>query len=187
MRKLNTFSIILNSIYSLAAIYFLFIQQNLMNFGLSLFCLLCSFLISFLRHKLIIKFDNLSLCCNLFILFSTLLGTCFSFYSIFNGYDDFLHIWSGALGVAVAYNILLITNKDDIILSKIFIVIYLFMFSMGIASLWEISEFFIDTFLGMHTQAGGLKDTITDMVDCLIGSALMIIYYIKSILPSRLL
>ena len=46
------------------------------------------------------------------------------------------------------------------------------MFSMGIASIWELIEFGLDRYLGFDCQAGGLTDTMFDILDCLIGSVL---------------
>lgn len=34
-------------------------------------------------------------------------------------------------------------------MSKVFLVIFLFMFSMGVVSLWEIGEFLMDIFVGI--------------------------------------
>ncbi|MGL6104627.1 hypothetical protein [Romboutsia sp.] len=185
MINISIFNIVINLIYTLSALYFLFANKSIMNFGLSIFCIITGLLIEFFRKKSIIKTTSLSVVCSLFILFSTLLGTCFGFYGAFKGYDDFLHIWSGFITVSIAYNLLLTTNKDGYKLSALFIVIYLFMFSMGVASIWEIIEFTIDSTLGMNTQAGGLVDTITDMIDALIGSIIMVIFYYKSHLVDK--
>lgn len=185
MNSINIFNIVLNLIYTLSAFYFLFINKNIMNFGLSIFCVITSLLIKFLYKKSIIKIESLTVVCNLFILFSTLLGTCFNFYHIFKGYDDFLHIWSGFISVSIAYNLLLATNNGGYKLSSIFIIIYLFMFSMGVASIWEIIEFTIDNTLGMNTQVGGLKDTMMDMIDALIGTIIMVAFYYNSHLKDK--
>lgn len=181
MLLINIFNIVLNIIYALSGVYFLAVKPNMMNVGLCIFCIASSLLIEFLRRKSIIRTNSLSIVANLFILFSTLLGTCFEFYGIFKGYDDFLHIWSGFIAVAFAYNIMLITNNEDLNVSKLFILIYLFIFSMGVASMWEIIEFALDNLLGMNTQAGGLNDTMVDMIDGLIGTIIMIPFYIKKL------
>lgn len=181
MISVNIFNIFLNLVYIISGLYFVFINPSIMNIGLCIFCIASSLLIEFARRKSIIRTGSLSIVSNLFVLFSTLLGTCFGFYGIFKGYDDFLHIWSGFIAVSFAYNILIITNKDDLKVSVLFVVIYLFMFSMGVASIWEVIEFTIDNTLGMNTQAGGLNDTMVDMVDGLIGTIIMILFYLKRI------
>ena len=63
--------------------------------------------------------------------------------------------------------------------NKVFVMIFLFMFTMGVASLWEIMEFSLDNILGTHTQIGGLEDTMIDMVDALIGAIISIPYFIR--------
>ena len=55
----------------------------------------------------------------------------------------------------------------------------MFMFNMGVASLWEIIEFLLDRFVGTHTQIGGLSDTVIDMIDALICSIITIPFIIK--------
>ncbi|MDL0258489.1 hypothetical protein QQO98_10040, partial [Clostridioides difficile] len=71
------------------------------------------------------------------------------------------------------------TQREISKMSKVFLVIFLFMFSMGVASLWEIGEFLMDTFVGTTTQAGGLEDTMIDMVDALIGTIITIPFIVK--------
>ena len=68
-------------------------------------------------------------------------------------------------------------NETDIPRKRIFFVIYMFMFSMGIASIWELIEFGLDRYLGFDCQAGALTDTMFDILDCLIGSIIATIYY----------
>ena len=178
---IKIFNIILRVIYVLSGLYFLTINLNLLNVLLCAFCFIGSLLLGYLRKKSIIRTYGLSIVSDLFLFFSTILGTCYGFYGLINGYDDFLHVWSGFIAVAMAFNLLLITNKDDLNVSKLFVIIYLFMFSMGVASLWEICEFSIDNLLGMNTQAGGLNDTMVDMIDGLIGTVIMILFYLKRI------
>ncbi len=174
---MKIFTIILNLAYIFTGIYSLTIDRNILNFGLSVFCLAISLLISFLTKKSIIRSNSLGVILNSFVFFSVVLGTIFEFYDLIKGYDDFLHVWSGFIGVAFAYNILLVTNDDNLKVSKLFVIIYLFMFSMGVASIWEIVEFLLDSYLNMSTQAGGLPDTMIDMIDGFIGSFIMILYY----------
>ncbi|WP_419749271.1 hypothetical protein [Terrisporobacter petrolearius] len=55
------------------------------------------------------------------------------------------------------------------------------MFNMSSARLWEIIEFYVDEFLGMNCQTGGLVDAIMDTLDCLIGTIIMISYYVRQL------
>lgn len=113
----------------------------------------------------------------IFIAISILGGTCFDFYR-FNHFDDVLHITSGFIGCMVARILFYFRHEEtDIPRKRIFFVIYMFMFSMGIASIWELIEFGLDRYLGFDCQAGGLTDTMFDILDCLIGSVIATIYY----------
>jgi len=67
----------------------------------------------------------------------------------------------------------------DNIMSKILIFIVIFFFSIGISGIGELSEYTLDTLFNMDTQSGGLKDTMQDMIDALVGTFIMIIYYYK--------
>ena len=155
MKKQNIFSIIHITIYLIYAsciVYFVTVR----NFR--------SIIVSIL--SLII-----------FIAISILGGTCFDFYR-FNHFDDVLHITSGFIGCMVARILFYFSqNETDIPRKRIFFVIYMFMFSMGIASIWELIEFGLDRYLGFDCQAGGLTDTMFDILDCLIGSVIATIYY----------
>ena len=70
-------------------------------------------------------------------------------------------------------------------MNKLFVIIFLFMFSMGVASLWEIMEFSIDNLFGMHTQIGGLNDTMIDMIDGLVGTIISMPFFLKSLKKLR--
>lgn len=168
-------------IYVISIVYFIF-KNQLSNVAYALLSLVGSIILVYLSKKWEDLFDSI-LIINLviFILFAGLLGSSYGIYGKIKGYDDFLHIWSGLVSCNVAYIIYkyflgssISSNKE-----KIFFVIFLFMFSMGGASLWELMEFAIDKYLGMNSQAGGLVDTMMDTFDCLIGSIIMIFYYLK--------
>lgn len=182
MNKLRNFvslEFILLSLYALGAIYFSLLNFNLMALSLSLFCILGTVTLKFLLKKNLFRERMLYFTLQIFLFFSSFLGSSFNFYRIPN-YDDFLHIWSGFICTSIAWNVLLYFNKK-INFSKYFIAIFLFMFSMGTASIWEITEYLMDTFLGTTCQQG-LIDTNIDMIDCLIGSIIMCSYYFKKMI-----
>ena len=130
--------------------------------------------------------DDIIITLVIFILFAGLFGSSFRFYDTIKNYDDFLHMCSGLISCSVAYILFnyFLNLEINTIKRRIFFVIFMFMFSMGVASLWELMEFFIDKFLGLHCQAGGLVDTMIDMFDCLIGSIIIIPYYVKKVTKS---
>lgn len=117
-----------------------------------------------------------------FIILSLLVGSCYGFYGI-NHYDDALHLCSGAISCSIGVCMIKVFNSPNQIrtMNSGFIVLFLIMFSVGIAGFWEIIEFLIDLFLGLHAQAGGLEDTMIDMIDALVGCGFMLPFIMKKI------
>ncbi|MCC0652732.1 hypothetical protein [Clostridioides sp. ES-S-0001-03] len=179
-KLLKPITILLYIVYVLCAIFFA-TNRAFGNVGLVAISLIGTFILSILnRQNKRLLSNELYIVLVLFIMFASLLGTCFNFYGI-NYYDDFLHLWSGIISCIVAFSTIkyFYIQKDISKMSKIFLVIFVFMFSMGVASLWEIGEFLTDTFIGTTTQAGGLEDTMIDMVDALVGTIITIPFIIK--------
>lgn len=158
-------------------------EKNTMNILIASICTLGTIILYFVHKKYTRLIDNnLYIVSALFVMISSLLGSCYGFYDI-NHYDDFLHLWSGLITVSIAFSIMTFFHSDNDLkkINKYFIIIYVFMFSMGVASLWEISEFLIDRFLGMNMQVGGLVDTMIDMIDALVGSIIMLPFIYKKL------
>lgn len=180
MKKQNIFSIIHITIYLIYAsciVYFVTVR-NFRSIIVSILSLIGIIILIILNKKYRHLFGNLLVnTLIIFIAISILGGTCFDFYR-FNHFDDVLHITSGFIGCMVARILFYFSkNETDIPRKRIFFVIYMFMFSMGIASIWELIEFGLDRYLGFDCQAGGLTDTMFDILDCLIGSVIATIYY----------
>lgn len=180
MKKQNIFSIIhiiIYLIYASCIVYFVTVR-NFRSIILSILSLIGIIVLIILNKKYKHLFGNLLVnTLIIFIAISILGGTCFDFYR-FNHFDDVLHITSGFIGCFGARILFYFSqNKTDIPRKRIFFVIYMFMFSMGIASIWELIEFGLDRYLGFNCQAGGLTDTMFDTLDCLIGSIIATIYY----------
>lgn len=180
MKKQNIFSIIHITIYLIYAaciVYFVTVR-NFRAIILSILSLIGIIILIILNKKYKHLFGNLLVnTLIIFIAISILGGTCFDFYR-FNHFDDVLHITSGFIGCMAARILFYFSqNETDIRRKRIFFVIYMFMFSMGIASIWELIEFGLDRYLGFNCQAGGLTDTMFDILDCLIGSIIATIYY----------
>lgn len=180
MKKQNIFSIIHITIYLIYAsciVYFVTVR-NFRSIIVSILSLIGIIILIILNKKYRHLFGNLLVnTLIIFIAISILGGTCFDFYR-FNHFDDVLHITSGFIGCMVARILFYFSqNETDIPRKRIFFVIYMFMFSMGIASIWELIEYGLDRYLGFDCQAGGLTDTMFDILDCLIGSVIATIYY----------
>ena len=180
MKKQNIYSIIHITIYLIYAsciVYFVTVR-NFRSIIVSILSLIGIIILIILNKKYKHLFGNLLVnTLIIFIAISILGGTCFDFYR-FNHFDDVLHITSGFIGSMVARILFYFSqNETDIPRKRIFFVIYMFMFSMGIASIWELIEFGLDRYLGFDCQAGGLTDTMFDILDCLVGSIIATTYY----------
>lgn len=185
MRNKNTtkYVTILLLIIYLGSIAIFIKDKNTMNILIASICTVGTIILYFVHKKYTRLIDNnLYIVSALFVMISSLLGSCYGFYDI-NHYDDFLHLWSGLITVSIAFSIMTFFHSDNDLkkINKYFIIIYLFMFSMGVASLWEISEFLIDRFLGMNMQVGGLVDTMIDMIDALVGAIIMLPFIYKKL------
>ncbi|HSQ90463.1 DUF2238 domain-containing protein [Romboutsia sp.] len=147
--------------------------------GLSAACLVITFVLGKVYSKNLTILDrNLFIVGNLFILSSFLLGSCYNFYDKIKFYDKFLHFWSGFISVKIGWNILKVTKEKNI-MSKILIFFVIFFFSMGISAVCELYEYTLDVLFNTNAQPGGLKDTMQDMINALIGALIMITYYYK--------
>ena len=129
IKSISYINIILYDIYRFNWIFAY--TKSFGNVGLSLACLVGTFILSIFNKKYSVLLNNrLYVILVLFIMFSSLLGSCYRFYDIINHYDDFLHTWSGFISVSVAYSLLISFNRDDVIkdINRYFIAIYLFVF-----------------------------------------------------------
>lgn len=175
---INITSKIIYIIYIIAIIYFLSIK-DLLGALIIVPCIIGTFVLVKLNKIYNHLFNNTIVSILIvFIMICILFGVCLNFYDI-NHFDDFLHVWSGFIGCSVGYAIFMCfsENKQNNIKSKIFFILFIFMFSMGIASLWELIEFALDKYFYMTCQGGGNIDTMTDIFDCFVGSLIMTVYY----------
>ena len=126
--------------------------------------------------------DALELGYVLFIIFAQFMGSIVNLYNTTWWYDLLAHFVSGIVSAVLALVILKWFNmyKDN---KKIFNVLYMIMFTLLIASLWEFIEYGADTFLNMNVQHNidtGVKDTMEDMLIAFVGCILTVIAYLKS-------
>ncbi|GAA0770517.1 hypothetical protein GCM10008908_13390 [Clostridium subterminale] len=101
-----------------------------------------------------------------FIFLALLLGRMYNMYSILPWWDLFLHFASGVLLGFLALAILkpLIGESNLKILPPLFIGIYILLFTISGAALWEFWEFAGDQLFGFDSQLNSLMDTMTDMI-----------------------
>jgi hypothetical protein len=114
-----------------------------------------------------VKLSNLpEFLLQLFIFLALLLGRMYNMYSILPWWDLFLHFASGALLGFLSLIILkpLIGENNLKTLPPLFIGIYILLFSISGAALWEFWEFAGDQLFGFDSQLNSLMDTMTDMI-----------------------
>lgn len=102
-----------------------------------------------------------------FVYASLVLGEVYGFYIKYWWWDILLHASSGLiLGIFGFLLVYVINEHDDLEMhmKPSFVGLFAFMFALGMGTLWEIVEFALDQFLGMNTQAGGLTDTMSDLI-----------------------
>ena len=106
----------------------------------------------------------------LFIFISVGLGTFGGAYSIPH-FDDFLHVSSGIWLGYGAWILLLKMVGGHVAdqLPKAFIALFIILFAMASAGVWELLEFAGDKLLHFTAQGRDPDDTMFDMIDGLIG------------------
>lgn len=116
----------------------------------------------------------------LFIFASLFLGNVRGYYVRFWWWDLALHTASGFLLGIVGFLLVYVLNeKEDIELSmsRKFVALFAFMFSVGLGAIWEIFEFVMDLTLGTTMQKG-LVDTMGDLiVDCVGALGIAVLGY----------
>lgn len=125
----------------------------------------------------------------LFCFLSFTIGMVFNGYSRIPQYDKFVHTLSGVffalfgLGFYYVLKPIKKLERNDYALASYFSV----SFSLSVAVIWEIYEYFIDFLLHTDPQrvlTTGINDTMIDMIVCLIGALIMwlsiYLYYKKN-------
>lgn len=98
-------------------------------------------------------------------------GLVWRFYDIVPYYDVFAHFIGTFIIAMLAFTITFTLHyTGKLRLNDNFIVLFTIVFAIAIGSLWEISEFLFDTFIGTNAQRG-LTNTMLDLiVDTLSGA-----------------
>lgn len=129
---------------------------------------------------------------HIFMTTSSLMGSILEFYGSVNGWDTYVHMYSGVLIALIG--LFIVREAEDEIAKqfpKWFTIVNAFIWPMALATLWEIYEYASDQLLGTNMQVGGLEDTIIDMLSAIVGAAIAMIIVIlfkrpKSVLPRSL-
>ncbi|WP_238883790.1 hypothetical protein [Clostridium sp. YIM B02551] len=151
--------------------------------GLAFVCLFLPFVISaILKNRNIFLPPSFKLVSVIFIFSAQYLGEIINFYTMFWWWDLLLHGVFGYYATLTGFYLIKGNlNKGAESTEKRFILFkILFAFSLAITlgTLWEIFEYLGDYFLKTSMAAGGLEDTMTDIIVKLVGATIYsIIYY----------
>ena len=121
---------------------------------------------------------NLEFIYLIFLFISYILGFVFDFYDKIYYFDAIVHSLFGIVSSIFALPLLEILRKynvNDILFNSIFILI----FTLGVAGLWEIFEFTIDSFFHSNMQIS-LNNTMKDIISALLFSILYLILYLEN-------
>lgn len=112
----------------------------------------------------------------IYVFLTVYLGGCLRFYRIVPNYDTLMHTLSGFILTYIGLRISKYNNKNK----PWFTVLFFFVFSMALASMWEIAEFSIDQIFNENWQRieTCLFDTMKDMCVHLFGTVLFTLWYL---------
>lgn len=126
----------------------------------------------------------------LFITIGGFLGSCLSLYYKIPALDIIVHsLWGYVVCVLAIY--LLCKIKKDALNGTLFLVLFVFSFSMATASMWELIEFFSDAVLGQTSQGVpingvvSVSDTMIDILCHFCGTVLFLLQYLIEKLTKR--
>lgn len=115
----------------------------------------------------------------LFIIFGHFIGSILGIYNEIPHYDKIMHTLSGVLTSFVALIVLNNINQYKF-KNVIFNIVFMIVFSLAVAGIWEIFEFTSDILFQADAQRvaiSGVNDTMLDMIVALFGSVLVCIEY----------
>lgn len=115
----------------------------------------------------------------LFIIFGHFIGSILGIYNEIPHYDKIMHTLSGVLTSFVALIVLNNINQYKF-KNVIFNIVFMIVFSLAVAGIWEIFEFTSDILFQADAQKvaiSGVNDTMLDMIVALFGSILVCIEY----------
>lgn len=111
-----------------------------------------------------------------FITAASFVGSALGGYGAIPNWDTIVHIYSGTL---LAWFGFIVANSAEASIKKPLPLWFkntvAFMTPLAFAAAWEIYEFSSDRLLGTSMQAGGLEDTIVDMLAALLGAVVALI------------
>ncbi len=103
----------------------------------------------------------------LFIFASLFLGEVRGYYLKFWWWDVVLHASSGFLLGILGFLLVYVLNQEEKIelhMKPGFVALFSFVFAVAVGAIWEIFEYFMDSFFGLNMQKSGLADTVWDLI-----------------------
>lgn len=196
--KKDIYKIITNIIRILIILIttFLIFKREYKNIGILVLTMVLTFYDVFVEKLLKIKLENnLKISIILFIFAAQCLGTALGFYGKFLWWDTMLHTLSGVIFFFVGETVIkqLNNSSEDKNISRKTIIAFGICFSLATGVIWELFEFFVDSFLGQNMQiAKGLvgqdaiKDTMVDLISVTVGTTCVaIIQKIKDVIGGK--
>jgi len=120
---------------------------------------------------------NLEFVYLVFVYFAYVLGFVYDYYDKVYFYDALVHSLFGLVASIYALPLLKLLKKYDL-KNRIFNVIFIIIFTLAMASVWEIFEFTIDKITGTNDMQRGLNNTMKDIISALLFSILYCFVYI---------
>lgn len=155
--KVHTIIIILYAMFCLFSAVYFSVLLKFRNIFLSFLALAVIPVMFILEYYLRIEFVNIFTIVVLIIASGgMLLGPCYDFYMKHLWYDDALHTLSGILFPCLGFAISKCLIKDDRFIMHL---IFGALFSLSIALLWEMFEYFGTTILGLDMQEDRIIDS----------------------------
>jgi hypothetical protein len=161
----------------IGAIVIAIIRDNRMNLALSLITLFLTFLPVLIEKRYKIEFPSeIEIIIILFIYASLYLGEIKAYYVLYWWWDLFLHTLSGIIiGIIGFYWVYLLSRRGDAPcpMTPLFVATFSVSFAIALGVIWEIFEFSMDSFFGMHMQKSGLVDTMWDLIVDTLGALIV--------------
>lgn len=196
--KKDIYKLIANIIRILIAIItiFLIFKKEYKNIGILILTIILTFYDVFVEKILKIKLENnLKISIILFIFSAQCLGTALGFYGKFLWWDTMLHTLSGVIFFFVGETVIKQLNNTlaDSNINKKTIIAFGVCFSLATGVVWELFEFFVDTFLDQNMQVAkgfvgqdAIKDTMIDLISVTLGTVgIVIIQKIKELIGGK--
>lgn len=183
MKKISwicKFVVVVLCILGIAYAFPMILEGDWYEVGIRLTIILTALVPTMVRKILHLKISyTMELVYLLFIIFGHFIGSILGIYNEISHYDKIMHTLSGVLTSFIALIVLNNINQYKF-KNVIFNIVFMIVFSLAVAGIWEIFEFTSDILFQADAQRvaiSGVNDTMLDMIVALFGSILVCIEY----------